>query len=97
LTFESHLTSEVYLAYPRMYTNLFEVMGITMTGQFVKVFLLHSVLSAQEGYFHCAIEERSTYTSGVLDLFLPLKNSGKALLSIAWTLKRKKNSNKGNH
>lgn len=29
-----------------------------------------------------------TYTSGDLDLFLPLKNSGKALRSMAWTLKQ---------
>ena len=27
-----------------------------------------------------------TYISGVFDLFLPLKNSGRALLSIAWIL-----------
>lgn len=33
----------------------------------------------------CAI----TYISGVLDLFLPLKNSGKALLSISWMLRGK--------
>ena len=46
------------------------------------------VLTTQLGYCHSTIED--TYTSGVLDLFLPLKNSGKALLSMAWTLQRKK-------
>jgi hypothetical protein len=30
-----------------------------------------------------------TYISGVFDLFLLLKNSGRALLSIAWILKNK--------
>lgn len=30
-----------------------------------------------------------SYISGVLDLFLPLKNSGRALRSMAWTLQDK--------
>ena len=78
--------------YPRLYKNLFEVMVMQINGLFVKIFVLHPVLSTREGYWslYSAIEENLTYTSGVLDLFLPLKHSGKALLSMAWTLQRKK-------
>lgn len=33
--------------------------------------------------------ELKSYISGVLDLFLPLKNSGRARRSMAWTLQEK--------
>lgn len=37
-----------------------------------------------------ALTAQTSHISGVLDLFLPLKNSGKALLSISWMLRGKK-------
>lgn len=37
--------------------------------------------------FVCMFTNRYSYISGVFDLFFPLKNSGSALRSIAWTLK----------
>ena len=49
-------------------------------------------------YMHTLIETLTnpprsvTHTSGDLDLFFPLKNSGKALLSMAWTLYRKRST-----
>lgn len=35
---------------------------------------------------HCVVHWSNTYISGVLDLFFPLKNSGRARRSMAWTL-----------
>lgn len=36
--------------------------------------------------YHITVIKTSTYISGVLDLFFPLKNSGRARRSMAWTL-----------
>ena len=84
------LMTRAHHRHPRVHKNLFGVMVVQMTVLVVKIYLPHPFLTSQVAYCHSTIKD--TYTSGVFDLFLPLKNSGKALLSMAWTLQRKKNT-----
>lgn len=72
---------------PRVHKNLFGVMVVQMTVPVVK-FIFTTFSSDHSGRL-LSLYKKDTYTSGVLDLFLPLKNSGKALLSMAWTLQSK--------
>lgn len=60
-------------------------LNIITLHNYVIVFLIKQHMS----YCHSSFFfPGGTYTSGDLDLFLPLKNSGKALRSMAWTLQQ---------
>ena len=70
--------------------NIFTTSSSDQSGSLLSLKKPHKVFTGVGDYCITGYKStiKDTYTSGVFDLFLPLKNSGKALLSMAWTLQR---------